>query len=613
MSTPVRSDIRNFAIIAHIDHGKTTLVDTMLRQAGIFRDNQEVPDRVMDSNDQERERGITILAKNTAIHYRGHKMNILDTPGHADFGGEVERVLTMADGVVLLVDAAEGPLPQTRFVLKKAFESHKTPIVVINKIDRKDARPLEVLDLVYDLFIDLGADDKALDFPVLFAIAKQGIAKRKLDDTSTTLEPLFETILSAIPPPKDDSASPFQMSIANTEYDDYVGRIAVGRIAAGTIRHNQPVFLIGVNGQPKPCKVMRLYEFSGLGRTETKEVRSGDLCAVAGIEGADIGDTLVSAIETPALPRIQIDPPTLQMTFMVNDSPMSGREGKFVTSRQIRDRLLKAAKQNVSIKVSDGLTPDQFVVAGRGELQLAVLVESMRREGFELQLSRPEVVTREENGELFEPMETLTIDVPEEYIGTVTEKLAPRQGRMLKMDNPGSGRVRMEFRIPSRGLIGFRSAFLTDTRGTGVASSLVEGWAPYAGPIARRPTGGMMSDRAGKTTPYAIFNLQARGRFFVKANVEVYEGMIVGEHAKENDLELNVVREKKLTNIRASGKDENVVLTPAKILSLEEAIEFIDEDELIEVTPQSIRLRKKILRGALRPKRTAMQDDEDED
>lgn len=613
MNSPVRSDIRNFAIIAHIDHGKTTLVDTMLRQAGIFRDNQDIPDRVMDSNDQERERGITILAKNTAINYRGTKLNILDTPGHADFGGEVERVLTMADGVVLLVDAAEGPLPQTRFVLKKAFESHKVPIVVINKIDRKDARPLEVLDLVYELFIDLGADDQALEFPVLFAIAKNGIARRSLEDPSTTLEPLFETILAKIPPPADVSEAPLQMSIANTEYDDYVGRIAVGRITAGTIRHNQQVFLIGANGQPKSCKVMRLYEFSGLGRAEAKEVRSGDICAVAGIEGADIGDTLVAAPETPALPRIQVDPPTLQMTFMVNDSPLSGREGKFVTSRQIRDRLMKASKQNVSIRVSDGATPDQFVVAGRGELQLAVLVETMRREGFELQLSRPEVVTREENGELFEPMELLTIDVPEEYIGTVTEKLAPRQGRMLKMDNPGSGRVRMEFRIPSRGLIGFRSQFLTDTRGTGVASSLVEGWAPYAGPIARRATGGMASDRAGRTTPYAIFNLQARGRFFVKPNTEVYEGMLVGEHARENDLEVNVCREKKLTNIRASGKDENVVLVPAKILSLEEAIEFIDEDELIEVTPESIRLRKKILRGALRPKRTALQELETED
>lgn len=607
-----REDLRNFAIIAHIDHGKTTLVDAMLGQAGIFRDNQVIPERVMDSDDQERERGITILAKNTAITYQGVKLNILDTPGHADFGGEVERVLTLADGVLLLVDAAEGPLPQTRFVLKKALEQNLKPIVVINKIDRKDARPEEVLDEVYDLFIDLSdGNEDILSFPVVYAIAREGIAKRSLTDSSPNLQPLFETILEHVPQPEDRKDEPLRILVANTEFDDYVGRIAIGRIVGGEVSQNQTLYILPENGEPKACKVMRLYCFEGLKRKEIERASSGDIIAIAGPEEVEIGDTLVADPLVSALPRIQVDPPTLRMNFIVNDSPFSGKEGKYVTSRQLRDRLKKAAKQNVSIRIRDGVTPDQFEVSGRGELQLSVLVENMRREGYELQLSKPEVVTQMVDGELMEPMELLTIDVPEQFIGVVTEKMAPRQGRMLKMETIGSGRVRMEFRIPSRGLIGFRSQFLTDTRGTGVLNSIVEGWAPYAGPVARRATGGLVSDRLGTTTPYALFNLQPRGVLFIGPNTEVYEGMLVGEHARENDLDVNVCREKKLTNIRAAGKDENVILTPAKKMSLEQTIEFIDEDELIEVTPKSIRLRKKILRSALRPKRTATIEEED--
>jgi GTP-binding protein len=608
MTAKLRQDIRNFAIIAHIDHGKTTLVDAMLSQSGIFRDNEVVPERVLDSNDQERERGITILAKNTAITYRGVKLNILDTPGHADFGGEVERVLSLADGVLLLVDAAEGPLPQTRFVLKKAFESNLRPIVVINKIDRSDARPAEVLDEIIDLFIDLGADEDALEFPVIYAVARRGVAHAKLGDGSQNLIPLFEAILKHIPPPPDRTDEPLKMLIANTEWDDYVGRIAIGRIVAGRIGQASPIFRHANDGRVLPSKVMRLYSFEGLRRTEISEATSGDIVGLAGLEDADIGDTIVGDPATPALPRIIVDPPTLRMTFMVNNSPFAGKDGKYVTSRQIRERLSKAAKQNVAIRIRDGETPDQFEVSGRGELQLAVLVETMRREGYEVQLSKPEVVTREIDGLFQEPMELLTIDVPEEFIGIITEKLAPRKGQMVKMDNPGTGRVRMEFRIPSRGLIGFRSQFLTDTRGTGIMNSIVEGWAPVVGSVARRGTGTLVSDRMGKVTAYAIFNLQERGTIFVKPNYEVYEGMIVGENTREADMDVNICREKKLTNIRAAGRDENIILTPAKIFSLEQAIEFIDEDELVEVTPKTIRLRKKQLACNLRPKRTAQRD-----
>ena len=605
MSDAVRQDLRNFAIIAHIDHGKTTLVDAMLAQSGIFRDHEARPERILDSNDQERERGITIMAKNTAVDYRGVKLNILDTPGHADFGGEVERVLTLADGVVLLVDAAEGPLPQTRFVLSKAFAAGLRAIVVINKIDRQDARPAEVLDEVYDLFIDLGADEDALEFPVVYAVGRDGIATRALEEPSDNLAPLFETILEHVPAPADRRDEPLAVLIANTEYDDYVGRVAIGRVVSGRIRRNQDVFRVDQDGVAHPARVMRLYTFDGLGRTETEELGAGDIVALAGIENVEIGDTLTDDPERPSLPRIEVDPPTLRMMFIVNNSPFSGREGKYVTSRQLRDRLRKAAEQNVSLKIADGETPEQFEVAGRGELQLAVLVETMRREGYEVQLSKPEVVTRTIDGQLCEPMERVFIDIPEDYIGVVSEKLSARKGQMLGMNHAGSGRVRLDFRIPSRGLVGYRSEFLTDTRGTGILSTLVDGWAPHQGKVARRPNGAIVSDRAGKTTPYAIFNLQPRGRMFLKPGTEVYEGMIVGEHARESDLPVNVCREKKLTNIRAAGKDENVVVTGVRTMSLEEAIEWIDEDELVEVTPVAIRLRKKIMRAALRPKRTA--------
>lgn len=603
-----RADLRNFAIIAHVDHGKTTLVDAMLAQSGIFRENEARVERVMDSNDQERERGITILAKNTSIRLGDVKLNILDTPGHADFGGEVERVLTLADGVLLLVDAAEGPLPQTRFVLQKAMQAHLPPIVVINKIDRGDARPKEVLDEIYDLFIDVGADEEALEFPVIYAIGKEGIARRALDDPSSDLRPLFETILDRVPAPIERREDPLQILVASTEYDDYVGRIAIGRVVAGAVRRNQQVYLHGKSATTSG-KVMRLYEFTGLGRTEVDLIAAGDIVGLAGLEKVEIGDSIVADPETPPLTRIEVDPPTLRMTFGINDSPFAGREGKYVTSRQIRERLFRAAEGNVAIRVSEGETPDKFEVSGRGELQLAVLVEQMRREGYELSLSKPQVVVREIDGGKHEPMEKVVIDVPEEFVGAVTQKLPERKGQLLGMEPLGSGRTRLTFRIPSRGLIGFRTEFLTDTRGTGIMNSLVDGWAPYQGAVARRPNGALVSDRQGKATPYAIFNLQPRGRLFISPGTEVYEGMICGEHNRENDLEVNIVREKKLTNIRAAGKDENVIVSSARKMSLEDAIEWIDEDELVEVTPKSIRLRKKELRASFRTKRSAREDD----
>lgn len=604
-----RSDVRNFAIIAHIDHGKTTLVDHMLRQAGVFRANEAVPERVMDNNDQERERGITIMAKNTAIVYRGVKMNILDTPGHADFGGEVERVLGLADGVILLVDAAEGPLPQTRFVLSKALEKKLPPLVVINKIDRKDARPTEVLDEVLDLFIDLSAHEEMLDFPVLFAIAREGIAKKSLDDHSRTLEPLFEAILAHIPSPEDRRSEPLQVLIANTDYDDYVGTLGIGRIVCGDIRVGQSLYRIGRDQTPTLAKVMRLYAFEGLSRKEISSARSGDLIAVAGIDELDIGDTVVAAPETPPLERIEVDPPTIRMSFMVNDSPFAGTEGKHVTSRKLRDRLHKAAKQNVALRVADGETPDRFEVSGRGELQLAVLVETMRREGYELQLGKPDVVVREIDGKPHEPMERLSVDVPEEFIGVVTERLSERKGDMIDLDRTPGGRARLTYRIPSRGLIGFRSMFLTQTRGLGVLNSIVDGWSEWKGAMARRPNGGIVADRRGRSTPYALFHLQSRGLYFVGPNVEVYEGMVIGENSRENDLDVDITREKKLVNFRSANKDDNTILVPPRPMTLEQAMEFIDEDELIEVTPESIRVRKRILASNRRPKRVAREEE----
>ena len=596
-----RTDLRNIAIIAHVDHGKTTLVDGMLRQAGIYRENEVVQERVMDNIDLEQEKGITIMAKNTAVEYQGVKINIVDTPGHADFGGEVERTMKMVDGVLVLVDASEGPLPQTRFVLQKALELRLRPILVINKIDRPDARIPEVLNEVYDLFIDLDAAEEQLEFPVVYTNAKQGTATLDLDTAGENLLPLFDLILNTIPAPRGEPDNDLQLLVTNIEYSDYLGRLAIGRIFSGTIRPGDAVAI--VNGQSKPVrtKVSSLLSFQGLERKETKTASVGDIVSVAGMEGINIGDT-ITGIERPVpLPRIKVDEPTLSMVFSVNTSPFSGREGNHVTSRKLQERLEKELLYNVSIAV-DFSVAGSFKVMGRGELQLAILIEMIRREGYELSVSMPEIITREVDGALHEPMEILVIDVPETYVGVVTQQLGTRKGIMQKMQNNGHGRVRLEFRIPSRGLIGFRSQFLTDTRGTGLLNHIFDGYAPWHGPMTKRQTGALVSDRAGKTTTYALFHLQPRGTLFVRENRPVYEGMIVGENSRANDLDVNITREKKLTNIRASGADEALHLVPVKTLSLEECIEFIREDELIEVTPKSIRLRKKVLESGKRPK-----------
>ncbi len=596
-----REDLRNIAIIAHVDHGKTTIVDGLLRQSGIFRLNENVQERVMDNIDLERERGITIMAKNTAIEYKGVKINIVDTPGHADFGGEVERTLKMVDGVLLLVDASEGPLPQTRFVLKKALEFNLPPILVINKIDRADARIREVLNEVYDLFIDLDATEKQLEFPIVYTNAKLGIAKLHPDENSRDLQCLFDLILKAVPPPEGDEKNPLQLLVTNIDYNDYVGRLAVGRIFSGSVKAGDWVSMVnGKDGSVK-TKVTSLYGFQGLERIEIKEARAGDIVALAGIEGINIGDTIAD-IENPApLPRIAVDEPTISMVFSVNTSPFAGQEGRYVTSRNLRERLEKELLYNVSIKV-DFEAADSFKVMGRGELQLAILIEMIRREGYELSVSMPESITRDIHGTLHEPMENLVIDVPEEYIGILTQQIGIRKGRMQKMSNNSHGRVRLEFRIPSRGLIGFRSQFLTDTRGTGLFNHVFDGYDPWHGPLTKRTTGTLVADRPGKTTTYALYHLQPRGTLFVKENTSVYEGMVVGENSRENDLNVNVTKEKKLTNIRAAGSDEALQLIPPKILSLEQAIEFIKEDELVEVTPTSVRIRKKILESNKRPK-----------
>jgi len=597
-----REDIRNIAIIAHVDHGKTTLVDYMLRQAGTFRENEELQDRVMDSNDLERERGITISAKSTSVQYNGVKINIVDTPGHADFGGEVERTLKMADGVLLLVDASEGPLPQTRFVLQKAFELKLIPILVINKIDRPDSRIQEVLNEVYDLFIDLDADEDQLEFPIVYTIAREGMATLDPEKRTDSLKPLFDQIIKTVPAPDVDKGGILQVLITNIDYDSYVGRLAIGRIFAGTLKVGDTVAVINSKGEPVRTKVSSLYTFQGLERASIKEASAGDMICLAGIEEIGIGDTLTN-IETPMpLPRIKVDEPTLSIVFSVNTSPFAGKEGKYVTSRNIRDRLEKELLYNVAIKVDLDSSTDSFKVMGRGELQLAIIVETMRREGFELSVSTPEIITKEIDGKLHEPMELLIIDVPEEYVGAVTQQVGMRKGKMMKMNNHGHGRVRVEFRIPSRGLIAFRSQFLTDTRGTGLMNHLFDGYEPWHGHMTQRNTGALVADRQGKTTPFALCNLQPRGTLFVRENVQVYEGMIVGENARESDMDVNVVKEKKLTNMRASGTDENVQLIPPKQMSLEEAIEFIREDELVEVTPESIRLRKKVLQAGKRPK-----------
>jgi GTP-binding protein len=588
---------RNIAIIAHVDHGKTTLVDAMLRQSGIFRANEEMVERVMDSNDLERERGITILAKTTGVRYHGTKINIVDTPGHSDFGGEVERALKIVDGVMLLVDASEGPLPQTRYVLMKALEAKLTPILVINKIDRPDARIQEVLNEVYDLFIDLDATEDQLDFPIVYTNGKAGIAKMSPEQESDNLRPLFEAILKHIPPPKGNPDETLQLLVANLDYSDYLGRLAIGRVFNGTLRHGDEVAICKLDGSIQKTRITKLYSFEGLKRVDETIACPGDILAIAGVEGITIGETVTSAEAPKPLKHIQIDEPTIAMTFTINNSPFAGREGQYVTSRNLRDRLDKELLTNVSIRVEEAGGPDAFKVMGRGELQLAILIEMMRREGYELQVGKPEIITRTIDGKVHEPLELLVIDCPEEFIGVVIEKMGTRKGKMAKMVNHGSGRVRLEFHVPSRGLIGLRSEMLTDTKGTAIMNSLFHGYIEWQGEIETRPTGSLVSDRAGVATSYAIYNLQERGVIFIEPTTDVYEGMIIGENARGNDLDVNIVKEKKLTNMRASTSDEAIRLVPPKILNLEQAIEFIRDDEYVEITPKSIRLRKKILKS----------------
>ena len=595
--------IRNVAIIAHVDHGKTTLVDAMLRQSGIFRGNQAVVERVMDSGDLERERGITILAKNTALFYRDTKINIVDTPGHSDFGGEVERALRMVDGVLLLVDASEGPLPQTRYVLQKALQAHLPPIIVLNKIDRADARPKAVLDEIYDLFIDLDATEDQLDFPVLYTNAKTGVAHRALTDASTNLQPLFETIVAGIPAPSGDAAGALQIQVTNLDYNDFLGRIAIGRVFNGTLQRGAQVGIAKLSGQLVPTLITKLFTFRGLQRDEADEVACGDIVAIAGVEGIQIGETITNLEHPAPCEPLSIDEPTLAMIFTVNTSPLAGREGNLVTSRDIRDRLEKELLTNVSIRVEDSDKTDAFRVLGRGELQLAILIETMRREGYEVMVGKPEIVVRTENGRRVEPLELLVVDCLESFIGIVMETLGSRRGELTKMVNHGFGRVRMEFRIPSRGLIGLRGQLMTDTRGTALLHSLFYGWTDYAGEFASRTTGALVADRAGETTAFALWNLQERGELFAGPGTEVYEGMIVGENSREADMDVNVTKEKKQTNMRASSADEAIRLVPHRVLTLETAIEFIADDEYVEVTPKSIRLRKKVLDGKRRPRR----------
>ncbi len=600
-----REKIRNVAIVAHVDHGKTTLVDYMLRQAGIFRSNETMVDRVMDSNDLEREKGITILAKNTAVTWQGIKINIVDTPGHADFGGEVERALRLVDGVLLLVDAAEGPLPQTRFVLSKALALGLPSVLVINKVDRQDARAKEVLDLVYSLYIDLGANEHQIDFPVIYTIAREGKAAHTVQGAfeADSLKTLFDAILSHIPPPPIGDATHTQMLVDNLDYDEYVGRLAIGRISSGVLHEGDTIAVIREEGKIVPAKIVRLYVYDGLKRVEVKDAGPGEIVCISGAEEIGIGDTIADPANPIALPRISVEEPTMSMVFKVNDGPFAGKEGKYITSRNIRERLYREAYKNVSIRVEDTETPDAFKVSGRGELQLAILIEMMRREGYELQVSKPEVITRRVNGELHEPIEVVVIDCPEEFLGVVTEAMGRRKGQMTKMVNHGTGRVRIEFEAPSRGLIGFRGEFLTETKGTGLLNTLFLRFDKWMGEMKGRGSGSLVADRMGASTTYALYNLQERGVLFIRPNTKVYEGMIVGENARAVDLDVNAIKEKKLTNMRASGSDEAMRLVPVKDLSLEEALEFIANDELVEVTPKSIRLRKRVLRANERPKK----------
>ena len=595
-----KKDLRNIAIIAHVDHGKTTMVDEMLKQSGTFRDNEQVADRVMDSNDLERERGITILSKNTAIHYKGTKINIVDTPGHADFGGEVERILMMVDGVLLLVDAFEGCMPQTRFVLKKALNLKKKVLVVINKVDRPNARPYEVVDEVLDLFIDLGADEDQLEFPVVYASGRDGYASLDANARSGDMRPLFDSILENIEAPDGEPDEPLQVLFSSLDYDDYVGRIGVGRVERGRIKKGQQVALCKTDGTTQNVKVSRLYQFEGLNRVECDEAEAGDIICVSGIEGLNIGETICSPDKIEALPFIKIDEPTISMNFIVNDSPFAGKEGKFVTSRNVRDRLFKEVETNVSMRVEETESTDTFKVSGRGELHLSILIETMRRQGYEFQVSRPKVIFKEIDGQLMEPMELLIVEVPEQYVGAVIEKLGSRKGELENMGAREGGSTHLEFKIPSRGLIGYRAEFLTDTNGNGIMNQLFDGYAPYKGDIQTRERGSIVVHETGVSTAYGLFNTQDRGRLFIPAGVDVYEGMIVGECAKNEDIVCNVCKTKHLTNTRASGSDDALRLVPHSVLSLEQCMEFIKDDELLEVTPESLRIRKRILDPTLR-------------
>ena len=599
MELITRDDIRNIAIIAHVDHGKTTLVDAMFKESHVFRTNEKMDERVMDSNDLEKERGITILSKNTAVMYNGIKINIVDTPGHADFGGEVERVLKMVDSVLLVVDSYEGPMPQTKFVLKKALELKLKPIVVINKIDKPNARPEEVIDEVFELFLELGADDEQLDFPIIYASAREGFARYNVEDTNDGMEPLFKTIIDHVEPPKGYIDGPFQMLVTTLDSNAFVGKIAIGKVHRGTVRKNQNVALVRQDGTKSNYKITAVFGYNGLKREEVEEAGLGDIIAVSGIVDANIGETIADAANPEALPFVEIDEPTLNMNFMVNDSPFAGKEGEFVTSRHFRDRLMKELETNVSLRVKE-ITPDCFEVSGRGELHLSVLIETMRREGFELQVSKPNVIFKEENGKKMEPMEYLTIDVPEEFMGAVMEKMGPRKAEMVNMTSAVNGYTRLEFIIPARGLIGFRNEFMTDTKGNGIMNHVFEGYAPYKGEIEARSRGSIVSFEQGEAIAYGLFNAQERGKLFITPGTPVYQGMVVGECARAEDLDINVCKGKKLTNTRASGSDDAVKLVPVTTLTLEQSIEFIGNDELVEVTPESIRIRKRYLDAAER-------------
>ena len=599
MELVTRNDIRNIAIIAHVDHGKTTLVDAMFKASHVFRTNEKMDERVMDSNDLEKERGITILSKNTAVMYNDIKINIVDTPGHADFGGEVERVLKMVDSVLLVVDSYEGPMPQTKFVLKKALELKLKPIVVINKIDKPNARPENVIDEVFDLFLELGADDEQLDFPIIYASAREGFARFNVEDTNEDMEPLFKTIVDHVEPPKGEMDGPFQMLVTTLDSSEYVGKIAIGKIHRGTVKKNQNVALVRQDGTKSNYRITAVFGYNGLKREEVEEAGLGDIIAVSGVLDANIGETIADAQNPEALPFVKIDEPTLSMNFMVNDSPFAGKEGEFVTSRHLRDRLMKELETNVSLRVKE-ITPDCFEVSGRGELHLSVLIETMRREGFELQVSKPSVIFKEENGKKVEPMEHLTIDVPEEFMGAVMEKMGPRKGEMVNMTSAVNGYTRLEFSIPARGLIGFRNEFMTDTKGNGIMNHVFEGYAPYKGEIDSRSRGSIVSFEQGDAIAYGLFNAQERGRLFITPGTPVYQGMVVGECSRAEDLDINVCEGKKLTNTRASGSDDAVKLVPVTPMTLEQSIEFIGNDELVEVTPESIRIRKRYLDAAER-------------